>query len=71
MQARAEHSSAEYDPLLIRNIIRIPAKENRLVVFTPGLVHRVNAFSGIRYSLAVNIWEERPIMKGLDELSVS
>ena len=67
-QARVEVSSPEYDPSLISRITRIPAKKNRLVVFSPGLVHRVNPFVGERYSLAVNIWQDRPVMNNVCEL---
>ena len=62
IQERAEQFSPEYDPELISRIIRIPPKENRLIVFSPGIAHRINPFNGTRYSLAVNIWEEKPLI---------
>ena len=34
---------------------------NRLVLFSPGLLHRINPFEGERYSLAVNIWGHEPL----------
>ena len=36
--------------------ISINPIENRLVVFSPGLLHRVMPFKGNRYSFAANIW---------------
>ena len=29
---------------------------NRLVLFSPGILHWINPFEGERYSVAVNIW---------------
>ena len=37
--------------------ITIKPVENRLVVFSPGLLHRVMPFEGSRYSFAANIWK--------------
>jgi hypothetical protein len=68
IQARVEYSCPEYDPSLISRITRVPAKRNRLVVFSPGMVHRVNPFVGERYSLAVNIWQDRPVMNCVHDL---
>ena len=34
---------------------------NRLVLFYPGILHRINPFEGERYSVAVNIWEQAPL----------
>ena len=34
---------------------------NRLVLFSPGILHRINPFEGERYSVAVNIWEQAPL----------
>ena len=31
---------------------------NRLVLFSPGILHRINPFEGERYSVVVNIWEQ-------------
>ena len=42
-------------------MISIPPVENRLVVFSPGILHRINPFEGERYSIAVNIWQSEPL----------
>ena len=34
----------------------IPPLANRLVMFSPGLLHRIMPFTGSRYSLAMNLW---------------
>ena len=44
-----------------RSVISIPPVRNRLVLFSPGLLHRINAFEGERYSVAVNIWAQEPL----------
>ena len=44
-----------------RSVISIPPVVNRLVLFSPGILHRINPFEGERYSLAVNIWERPPL----------
>ena len=44
-----------------RLVISIPPVENRLVLFSPGILHRINPFEGERYSVAVNIWEQAPL----------
>jgi hypothetical protein len=51
-----------YDPTLINEIIRIPPRANRLVLFSPGILHKINDFAGVRYSLAMNIWEKPPCL---------
>jgi hypothetical protein len=51
-----------YDPTLINEIIRIPPRANRLVLFSPGILHKINDFTGVRYSLAMNIWEKPPCL---------
>ena len=38
------------------SVITIPPVLNRLVLFSPGLLHRINPFDGERYSLAANAW---------------
>lgn len=48
-----------YSPKYINSIIRIPPRVNRLVLFTPGIIHSINDFTGSRYSVAVNIWGQR------------
>ena len=44
-----------------RSVISIPPVVNRLVLFSPGILHRINPFEGERYSVAVNIWERPPL----------
>ena len=44
-----------------RSVISIPPVRNRLVLFSPGLLHRINPLEGERYSLAVNIWAQKPL----------
>ena len=51
--------------LMPRNVKR---KKNRcrtfynwLVLFLPGILHRINPFQGERYSVAVNIWAQAPL----------
>ena len=41
-------------------MISIPLVVNRLVLFSPGILHRINPFEGERYSVAVNIWNNEP-----------
>ena len=43
-----------------RSVISIPPVVNRLVLFSPGILHRINPFEGERYSVAVNIWNKEP-----------
>lgn len=38
------------------SVITIPPVLNRLVLFSPGLLHRINPFDGERYPLAANAW---------------
>ena len=44
-----------------RSVISIPPVVNRLVLFSLGILHRINPFEGERYSVAVNIWEQAPL----------
>ena len=46
---------------MFRSVISIPPVVNRLVLFSPGILHRINPFEGERYSVAVNIWEQAPL----------
>ena len=39
-----------------RSVISVPPIVNRLVIFSAGVLHRINPFEGERYSLAVNVW---------------
>jgi hypothetical protein len=50
------HVAGADEPPLFRSVISIPPVVNRLVLFSPGILHRINPFRGERYSLAVNIW---------------
>jgi len=43
------------------SVISIPPVVNRLVLFSPGILHRINPFEGERYSVAVNIWAQAPL----------
>ena len=44
-----------------RSVISIPPVVNRLVLLSPGILHRINPFEGKRYSVAVNISEQAPL----------
>ena len=44
-----------------RSVISIPPVVNDRVLFSPGILHRINPFEGERYSMAVNIWEQAPL----------
>jgi len=44
-----------------RSVISIPPVVNRLVLFSLGILHRINPFEGEPYSVAVNIWEQAPL----------
>jgi hypothetical protein len=44
--------------LIIEDTIITP-KENRLVIFGPGLIHRVNEFEGERISFSINPWNRK------------
>ena len=48
-------------PPQFRSVISIPPVVNRLVVFSPGIIHRINQLEGERYSIAVNIWQDEPL----------
>ena len=43
------------------SVISIPPAVNRLVVFSPGIFHRINQLEGERYSIAVNIWQSESL----------
>ncbi len=42
--------------LLFEDGVSIKPKENRLVLFGPGVKHRVEEFTGKRFSLSINPW---------------
>ena len=42
-------------------MISIPPVCNRLVLFSPGVLHRINPLQGERYSVAVNLWAHEPL----------
>lgn len=48
--------------LSIEDEVLIKPKTNRLVIFSPGLLHGVKEFKGKRSSLLVNPWKTRPMM---------
>ena len=39
-----------------RSVISVPPVVNRVVLFSAGVLHRINPFEGERYSVAVNVW---------------
>ena len=43
------------------SVISIPPVCNRLVLFSPGVLHRINPLQGERYSVAVNLWAHEPL----------
>ena len=43
----------------MENGVEIKPKTNRLVLFEPGLKHRVEKFEGTRYSININPWRRR------------
>ena len=43
------------------SVISIPPVCNRLVLFCPGVLHRINPLQGARYSVAVNLWANEPL----------
>tara|TARA_R100000742_G_C4222822_1_gene46171 strand:+ start:110 stop:631 length:522 start_codon:yes stop_codon:yes gene_type:complete len=42
--------------LQFKNGVEVTPKENRLIVFSPGLYHGVEQFEGIRTSININPW---------------
>ena len=48
-------------PPQFRSVISIPPVVNRLVIFSPGILHRINPLEGERYSVAVNLWSHEPL----------
>ena len=48
-------------PPHFRSVISVPPVLNRLVIFPPGILHRINPLEGERYSLAVNLWSHEPL----------
>ena len=44
-----------------RRVVTIPPATNRLVLMSPGILHRINPIEGERYSLAVNFWNQKPV----------
>ena len=45
-----------------RSMISVPPVVNRVVLFSAGVLHRINPFEGERYSVAVNVWSH-PLME--------
>ena len=39
---------------------RIAPASNRLVIFSPGRLHRIKKFTGRRISIACNVWKSKP-----------
>ena len=46
-----------------RSVISIPPVKNRLVLFSQGILHRINPLEGERYSFALNVWDHLPQKK--------
>ena len=46
---------------IFNSVISIPPLRNRLVLFSAGVLHRINQFNGERYSVAANLWEAEPL----------
>ena len=46
---------------IFNSVISIPPLRNRLVLFSAGVLHRINQFDGERYSAAANLWEAEPL----------
>ena len=44
------------------NDIRYIPVPNRLVMFSPGIFHRVDPFDGTRLAISINPWAERPLV---------
>jgi hypothetical protein len=42
------------------NGVLLTPAENRMLVFSPGLVHRVRPYEGTRCALAINPWKIKP-----------
>ena len=56
-------SSGYNGPLPCFNLVMtIPPAANRLVMFSPGVLHRINPLEGERYSVAVNLWAMEPLV---------
>ena len=45
--------------LIAPNNWSVTPKQSRLVVFGPGIPHKVSEFTGIRNAVLVNFWQER------------
>jgi len=43
-----------------KSVISVPPVENRLVLFSSGIMHMINKFEGDRYSIAANFWPYEP-----------
>lgn len=41
----------------------VEPKPNRLIIFSKGMMHRVEPFVGTRWSVAANLWEEPIVIK--------
>ena len=56
-------SSGYNGPLpCFNSVMTIPPAANRLVMFSPGVLHRINPLEGERYSVAVNLWATEPLV---------
>ncbi len=55
-----------------REIERIKAKYNRLIIFPAGeYLHRVtHVTSGTRYAIAINLWDKEPLAVKRGEMTI-
>ena len=51
-----EVQNLENGKLQFKNGVEVTPRENRLVIFSPGLYHGVEQFNGVRTSINVNPW---------------
>ena len=57
-----EHHPLHYINAYPNRVVRTEAKFNRKIIFNATLWHHVSeVFSGERFVLAVNAWEQRPL----------
>lgn len=45
----------------LTNTETVTPRTNRMIVFSPGIYHGVEEWSGTRFSVAINPWDHRPV----------
>ena len=45
----------------LTNTETVTPKTNRMIVFSPGIYHGVEEWSGTRFSVSINPWDHRPV----------